>query len=300
MPVIGFLNSLSATSMARPVASFLKGLEESGFVEKRNVIIEYLWAEGHYDRLPALAAEFVRRQVTVIAAIGGDPAALAAKAATSTIPIVFLVGRDPATLGLVSSLSRPGGNATGVNFFVTETEAKRLGLLHELVPAATTVGILMNPKTADAAVELDEMQAAAKRLHQTIDIVNASDEGETEAAFKAFHERNIGAVLVAADPFFNNRRDLIVALAARHAIPAIYPLRDFVDSGGLISYGTSLIDAYHQVAIDVARILHGETAAEIPVVQPTRFEMVINLKTAKALGLNLPSALLATADEVIE
>jgi putative ABC transport system substrate-binding protein len=299
-PVIGFLNSLSAASMARPVAAFLEGLKENGFIENQNVTIDYLWAEGKYDRLPALAAELVRREVTVIAAIGGDPAALAAKAATSTIPIVFLVGRDPVTLGLVSSLNRPGGNATGVNLFITETEAKRIGLLHEMVPAATTLGVLMNPKTADAEAELVEVQAAARTLRQAIDVMNASDELGIEAAFTVFAQSKIGAVLVAADPFFNNRRDLIVALAARHAIPTIYPLRDFADSGGLISYGTSLTDAYRQVAIDVGRILKGEKAAEIPVVQPTKFEMVINLKTAKTLGLTVPNALLATADAVIE
>jgi putative tryptophan/tyrosine transport system substrate-binding protein len=300
IPAIGFLNSLSPAPMARPLAAFLEGLKENGFVENQNVAIDYRWAEGQYDRLPALAAELVRRRVTVIAAIGGDPAALAAKAATSTIPIVFLVGRDPVTLGLVSSLNRPGGNATGVNLFITEMEAKRIGLLHEMVPAATTLGILMNPKTADAEAELIEVQAAGRALHQRIDVVNASNETEIDAAFMAFAQSKIGAILVAADPFFNNRRDLIVALAARHAIPAVYPLRDFADSGGLISYGTSLTDAYRQAAIDVGRILKGDNAADIPVVQPTKFEMVINLKTAKTLGLTVPNALLATADEVIE
>ena len=300
MPVIGFLNSLSAPAVARPTAAFLVALKEAGYDDGQNVAIDYLWAEGHYDRLPALAAELVRRRVTVIAAIGGDPAALAAKAATSTIPIVFLVGRDPVTLGLVSSLNRPGGNATGVNLFITEMEAKRIGLLHEMVPAATTLGVLMNPKTADAEAELIEVQVAGRTLHQRIDVVNASDESEIDAAFTAFAQNKAGAILVAADPFFNNRRDLIVTLAARYAIPAVYPLRDFADSGGLISYGTSLTDAYRQAAIDVVRILKGEKPAEIPVVQPTKFEMVINLKTAKTLGLTVPNALLATADEVIE
>ena len=270
MPVIGFLNSLSAPAVARPTAAFLVALKEAGYDDGQNVAIDYLWAEGHYDRLPALAAELV----------AGDghrcdrrrSCSTAAKAATSTIPIVFLVGRDPVTLGLVSSLNRPGGNATGVNLFITEMEAKRIGLLHEMVPAATTLGVLMNPKTADAEAELIEVQAAGRTLHQRIDVVNASDEPEIDAAFTAFAQNKAGAILVAADPFFNNRRDLIVTLAARYAIPAVYPLRDFADSGGLISYGTSLTDAYRQAAIDVGRILKGEKPAEIPVVQPTNLK----------------------------
>ena len=211
-----------------------------------------------------------------------------------------MVGRDPVKLGLVASLNRPGGNATGVNLFITEMEAKRFGLLHELVPTATTFGVLMNPKTAEAETQLSEVQAAGRTLQQRIEVVNASNEIEIDAAFVALAQSKIGAVLVGADPFFNNRRDLIVSLAARYAIPAIYPLRDFADSGGLVSYGTSLTDAYRQVATYTGRILKGEKPGELPVVQPTRFELVINLKTAKALGLSVPLTLQASADEVIE
>jgi putative tryptophan/tyrosine transport system substrate-binding protein len=300
MPVIGFLNSVSPAAIARPVAAFLQGLKETGYVDGQNVAIEYRWADGQYDRLPALAADLAQHQSAVIAALGGDPPALAAKAATSTIPIVFMVGRDPVELGLVASLNRPGGNATGVNLFVTEMEAKRIGLLHELVPASATLGVLMNPKIADAQTELSEVQAAGRALQQQVEVRNASNDTEIEAAFAAFAQGKIGAVLVAADPSFNYRRELIVALAARLAIPAIYPFRDFADSGGLVSYGTSLTDAYRQAAIYAGRILKGEKAAELPVVQPTKFELVINLKTAKTLGLTIPNSLLATADEVIE
>ena len=238
--------------------------------------------------------------MTVIVSVGGEPPALAAEGATSTIPIVFMVGRDPVGLGLVASVNRPGGNATGVNLFITEMEAKRFGLLHELVPTVTTLGVLMNPKTAEAETQLSEVQAASRTLQQRIEVVNASNEIEIDAAFAALAQSKIGAVLVGADPFFNNRRDLIVSLAARYAIPAIYPLRDFADSGGLVSYGTSLTDAYRQVAIYTGRILKGEKPGEIPIVQPTKFELVINLKTAKALGLTVPLTLQASADEVIE
>jgi putative tryptophan/tyrosine transport system substrate-binding protein len=300
MPVIGFLSSLSSAAVARPVVAFLQGLKEAGYVEGQNVAIEYRWADGQYDRLPALAADLVHRQVTVIVSVGGEPPALAAEGATSTIPIVFMVGRDPVRLGLVASVNRPGGNATGVNLFITEMEAKRFGLLHELVPTVTTLGVLMNPKTAEAETQLSEVQAASRTLQQRIEVVNASNEIEIDAAFAALAQSKIGAVLVGADPFFNNRRDLIVSLAARYAIPAIYPLRDFADSGGLVSYGTSLTDAYRQVAIYTGRILKGEKPGEIPIVQPTKFELVINLKTAKTLGLTVPLTLQASADEVIE
>jgi putative tryptophan/tyrosine transport system substrate-binding protein len=300
MPVIGILSSLSAAAVARPIAAFLQGLKETGYVDGQNVAIEYRWAEGHYDRLPALAADLVQHGAAVIISVGGDPAALAAKAATSTIPTLFMVGRDPVELGLVASLNRPGGNATGINLFITEMEAKRIGLLHEFVPTATSLGVLLNPKTADAATELSAVNAAGRTLQQRIEIENASNDSEIDAAFTAFAQNKIGALLVGADPFFNNRRDLIVSLAARHAIPAIYSLRDFADSGGLVSYGTSLTDAYRQVAIYAGRILKGEKPADLPVVQPTKFELVINLKTAKTLGLTVPNSLLATADEVIE
>jgi putative ABC transport system substrate-binding protein len=230
----------------------------------------------------------------------GLVATLAAKAATTSIPIVFLVGNDPVQLGLVASLNRPGGNATGVNLYITETEAKRIGLLRDLLPTATTLAVLINPKTADAEIQLSEVLAAARALQQQIEVMNASSELDINAAFATLAQRKIGALLVGADPFFNNRRDLIISLAARHAVPAIYPLRDFAVSGGLISYGTSLTDAYRQVGIYAGRILKGEKPGELPVVQPTNFEFVINLKTAKALGLQIPDKILAIADEVIE
>jgi putative ABC transport system substrate-binding protein len=272
----------------------------SGFDEGKTVGIEYRWAEGQYDRLPDLAIDLVRRQVAVIVTVGGDPPALAAKAATSTIPIVFMVGRNPVKFGLVASLNRPGGNATGVNLYITETEAKRIELLRDLVPTATTLAVLMNPKTADAEIQASEVLAAARALRQQIEIMNASSELDIDTAFASLVQRKVGGLLVGADPFFNNRRDLIVSLAARYAIPTVYPLRDFADSGGLISYGTSLTDAYRQVGIYVGRILKGEKPAELPVVQPTKFELVINLKTMKVLGLKVPPTLLALADEVIE
>jgi putative ABC transport system substrate-binding protein len=275
-------------------------LKETGFEEGKTVAIEYRWAEGQYDRLPDLATDLVRRQVAVIVTVGGDPPALAAKAATSTIPIVFMVGRNPVKFGLVESLNRPGGNATGVNLYITETEAKRIGLLRDLLPTATTLAVLINPKTADAEIQLSEVLAAARALQQQIEVMNASSELYINAAFFTLAQRKIGALLVGADPFFNNRRDLIISLAARHAVPAIYPLRDFAVSGGLISYGTSLTDAYRQVGIYAGRILKGEKPGELPVVQATNFEFVINLKTAKALGLQIPDKILAIADEVIE
>jgi len=300
MPLIGFLGSLSPAAVAGPLTAFRQALKEIGYEEGKTVAIEYRWAEGRYERLPELAADLVRRQAAAIVTVGGDPPALAAKAATSTIPIVFMVGRNPVKFGLVTSLNRPGGNATGVNLFIGETEAKRIDLLRQLVPTATTLVVLMNPKTADAETQLSEMQAAGRALQQRIEIVNASNELEIDMAFTTLAQRKISGLLVGADPFFNNRREQITSLAAHHAIPALYPLRDFADSGGLISYGTSLADAYRQVAIYVGRILKGEKPGELPVVQPTKFELVINLKTAKALGLEIPQKLLALADEVIE
>jgi len=292
--------SISPAAVVRPLATFRQVLKETGFEEGKTVAIEYRWAEGQYDRLPDLAIDLVRRQVAVIVTVGGDPPALAAKAATSTIPIVFMVGRNPVKFGLVASLNRPGGNATGVNLYITETEAKRIGLLRDLLPTATTLAVLINPKTADAEIQLSEVLAAARALQQQIEVMNASSELDINVAFVTLAQRKIGALLVGADPFFNSRRDLIISLAARHAVPAIYPLRDFAVSGGLISYGTSLTDAYRQVGIYAGRILKGEKPGELPVVQPTNFEFVINLKTAKALGLQIPDKILAIADEVIE
>jgi putative tryptophan/tyrosine transport system substrate-binding protein len=300
VPLIGFLGSISPGAVVRPLAAFRQALKEAGFDEGKTVAIEYRWAEGQYERLPDLAADLVRRQAAVIVSVGGDPPALAAKAASATIPIVFMVGRDPVRFGLVASLNRPGGNATGVNLYISETEAKRIGLLRDFLPAVPTLAVLINPKTADAEIQLGEITAAARALRQQIEFMNAGNERDIDAAFATLAQQKAGALLVGADPFFNSRRDLIVSLAARYAIPAIYPLRDFADAGGLISYGTSLTEGYRQIAIYAARILKGEKPGELPVVQPTKFELVINLKTAKALGLPVPDKLLALADEVIE
>ncbi len=300
MPVVGFLGGLSPAVVARPVSAFLAALKESGYIDGQNVAIEYRWAEGQYDRLPALAADLVGRQVTVIVALGGDPAALAAKNATPTIPIIFLLGGDPVKLGVVASLSRPGGNATGVNFFLAEMEAKRLDLLHELVPTATKLAVLANPKTASAGAQLSDVRSAGRALGQNIEVFNASNEADIDTAFEIIAQNKIGGLLLSADPFFNNQREQILALAARYAIPTVYFFREFPASGGLLSYGTSITDAYRQVGLYVGLILKGAKPADLPVMQPTKFELVINLKTAKTLGVTVPQALLVAADEVIE
>jgi putative ABC transport system substrate-binding protein len=300
MPVVGFLGPASAGPSAHLVAGFRLGLQETGFVEGHNAAIEYRWAEGQYDRVPALAADLVRRQVAVIVTVGGETSAVAAKAATTTIPIVFNIGGDPVKLGLVASLARPGGNATGVNIFTTELAEKRLGLLRDVVPAATTIAVLSNPSFAPAVVNARESEAAARAIGKELVIFNASSDAEIETAFAKIALARPGALLVGADPFFNSRRGLIVALAARHAIPAIYEWREFAEAGGLISYGTSLVEAYRQQGIYAGRILKGEKSANLPVVQLSKFELVINLNTAKALGLAIPPGVLAIADEVIE
>ena len=300
MPVVGFLNSTSPAPWAYLVAAFRRGLGDAGYVEDRNVAIEYRWAEGQYDRLPVLAADLVRRQVAVIVATGGSSSGLAAKAATSTIPIVFTSG-DPVRGGLVASLSRPGGNATGVVVTVgTAMEGKRLGLLREMVPTATLIAVLLNPGTLIFETQLNDVQEAARAVGQHIHILHANSEREVDTAFAKMVEVRAGALLVAADPIIFGQRDRLVALAARHAVPAIYELREYAVVGGLMSYGTNLVDAYHLVGIYTGRVLKGEKPADLPVVQSTRFEFVINLKTAKALGLTVPPTLLARADEVIE
>jgi putative ABC transport system substrate-binding protein len=300
MPLIGFLNGFSATEWALLLAEFRSGLNEAGYVEGRNVAIEYRWAEGHFDRLPSLASELVRRQVTAIVATGGSTTATAAKAATSTIPIIFGIGSDPVKLGLVASLNRPGGNATGVFFLTAELEGKRLGLLREIVPTTAPITVLLNPKLASFDARVKSVRAAASAVGQQIQIVHASDEREIDAAFATFAQLRAAALLVGADPFFLTQRDRIAALAARQKLPAIYEQREFAVAGGLMSYGTSLTDATRRVGIYAGRVLKGEKPADLPVVQSDKFELVINLKTAKALGLEVPPSLLARVDEVIE
>ena len=300
MPAVGFLSSLSAAALAGPVAAFRDGLQSAGYTEGKNVEIEFRWADGHYDRLPALAADLVTRQVAVIVTVGGDPPAFAAKAASTTIPIVFMVGRDPVELGLVRSLNRPGGNATGINLLLTEMESKRIELIRQLVPTRNVLAVLVNPKNADADVQLKVIQSAAHVLNEQIKIFNVSTEVELDKAFANFREDDIGGFIVVADPFFVNRRDQIISSAARGRFPGVYFLREFAESGGLASYGSNLAEAYRQAGIYAGKILTGVKPNDLPVVQPTKFDLVINLKTAKALGLNVPSSLLAIADEVIE
>jgi putative ABC transport system substrate-binding protein len=298
VPVVGFLNSRSAGEAAGIVAAFQQGLHEAGFVEGQNVAIEYRWAEGHYDRVPGMAAELVRRQVAVIAAGGGS--ALAAKMATATIPIVFISDDDPIKLGLVASLNRPGGNVTGIYQLSSGLEAKRLGLLHELAPSAATVAVLVNPNYPDAQSQLAEVEEAAGTLGVQLLVLKASSEGDFDGVFATIIQRQVGVLLVASDPFLFSRRDQLIALAARHAVPAIYQFRESAVSGGLMSYGTRLADSYHQIGVYTGQILKGAKPAELPVVQSARFEFVLNLKTAKALGLTIPSSMLVRADEVIE
>jgi putative tryptophan/tyrosine transport system substrate-binding protein len=301
MPVIGLLDPRSPDELADRLRGFRQGLKEIGYVEGENVVIEYRWAEGQNDRLPALAAELVRRQVAVIAATGGHPAAFAAKAATTAIPIVFVASDDPVRLGLVASLARPGGNLTGINFFSGELTAKRLGLLHELVPAATRVAVLVNPANAvNVESTLREVGVAAPTIGLQIQILNAGTIREINAAFATFVHARPDALLVGIDPFFNSRRTQLVHLATRHALPASYPARDFVEAGGLMSYGANIADAWRQVGSYAGRILRGAKPLDLPVVQSSKFELIINHQTATMLGLEVPATLLARADEVIE
>jgi putative ABC transport system substrate-binding protein len=301
MPVVGLLISYSLDpSGQRLLAAFREGLKESGYEEGRNVMIEYLSAEGHYDRLPALAADLVRGRVAVIAAVGGSPAALAAKVATASIPIVFQIGVDPVHDGLVASLNRPSGNLTGIANLAVEIGPKRLELLRELLPSATVVGALVNPTRRNAEIESRELQAAARRLEIKLHLLHASTDSDLDMVFAALDQLQAGGLVISGDPFFNSRSEQLGALTVRNAVPAIYQFRDFVAAGGLISYGTSLTNAHRLAGIYVGRILKGEKPADLPVQQSTKVELVINLKTAKTLGLEVPPTLLARADEVIE
>ena len=300
MPVIGFLGGGSPDAFAHVVDAFRQGLYETGFAEGQNVTIEYRWAEGQYDRLPALVADLIRQKPAVIVATGGDVGVRAAKKAATAIPIVFTSGSDPVAAGFVSSLNRPGGNVTGVSLFVSVLEVKKLDLLRELVPTAAVIGFLLNPNNPRADVDTADMQAAARALGKQLLILKAGSENDLDAVLTNLAQQRVDALVVHTEPFFLSRRDHLVELAARHSIPTIYGLREFAAAGGLISYGTKLSDSYRQVGIYTGRILKGEKPADLPVMQPTKFEFVINLKAAKALGLTVPTSLLVRADEVIE
>jgi putative ABC transport system substrate-binding protein len=300
IPVIGALGSGSAAGHVPMAAAFREGLKDTGYVEGQNIVIEYRWAEGQYDQLPAMAADLVRHQVALVAVLGGGAGAFAAKAATRTIPIVFVVGVDPVESGLVPSLRRPGGNITGVSLFSGELEAKRLELLHELIPAAAVIGLLVNPNFPGSDVQLRDAQKAARTLGLQLIVASASSEREFDTAFATLVHQRAGALVVGADAFFLGLRDQIVALAGRHALPTIYAQREYAAAGGLMSYGTALASAFREQGRYVGRILKGEKPADLPVQQSTTVELIINLKTAKTLGLGFPLSLLGRADEVIE
>jgi putative ABC transport system substrate-binding protein len=300
IPCVGFLSSRSPGESEDVVAAFRQGLAESGYIVGQNVAIEYRWAEGQYDRLPMLAGDLVRMGVAAILAAGGPPSALAAKKATTTIPIVFSASDDPVGLGLVPSLSHPGGNVTGMSVFNTTLSAKRFALLHEFVPTVRTIGYLTNPANPSTRLEVEAVQEAAKASAIDVQVFKASNDQEIEVAFADLSAQRIGAVIVAGEPFFDSKRAFIVGLAAKHAIPASYSWRQNVVLGGLLSYGTSIIDSYRGAGVYCGRILKGERPADLPVMQPTKFALTINLKTAKSLGLTVPPALLTGADEVVE
>jgi putative tryptophan/tyrosine transport system substrate-binding protein len=301
LPVVGFVNARTADASVRLADAFRKGLTETGYVEGQNVTVEYHWLEGKYDRLPSLMADFVRRRVAVIATPRSNPASLAAKAATKTIPIVFGVGEDPVKLALVASLARPGGNATGINFFLSEVLAKRLGLLHELVPKAVRIAVLVNPANASTAeATLREIPEAARAIGLQTQVLNASTSREIEAAFATLVRDRADALFIAPDGFFVSRRVQFATLAARHGIPAAHTVREEVEAGGLMSYATDNADMFHRVGFYTGQVLKGAKPVDLPVMQSTKFEFVINLQTARALGLDVPATLLARADEVIE
>jgi putative ABC transport system substrate-binding protein len=299
-PLIGFLNSGSADVYSNRITAFQQGLRQFGYIDGENVVIVYRWALGQYDRLPAFAAELVEKQVSVLVATGGEPAALAAKSATLSIPIVFAIGGDPIKLGLVASYNRPGGNATGANILAAEMDGKRLGLLHELMPNASHVGVLLNPNFPAYADQLNDVQQAARIANLEVEILRANTDGEIDAAFEICSRKRVKALVLTASPFFDTRRDKLVGLAAGHELPTIYHFGEFAVAGGLMSYGVSIPHIYRQIGVYAGRILKGDNPANLPVQQPTKFEMVINLRTAKTLGLTIPPTLLARADEVIE
>jgi putative ABC transport system substrate-binding protein len=299
-PLIGFMSGRSLDDSAHLVAAFHQGLREAGFVEGKNVTVEYRWALGQYDRLPALAADLVKRPVTVIAAVGGDVSAVAAKQATSTIPIVFGMGGDPTRARLVDSLGRPGGNATGFTLLTSELEPKRLGLLRDLLPDAGVIAVLINPNFPPAAGQLAALEKAAQVTSQRLSIFRVSNDGELNAGLAAVLQQRVGALLVAADPYLDTRRQQLITFAAQNKLPAIYQFREFAVDGGLMSYGPSITDSYRQAGNYVGQILKGAKPSDLPVLQPTKFELVINLKTAKALGLAIPPGLISFADDVIE
>lgn len=299
-PVIGFLSARSPVESAGLVAAFRRGLAENGTIEGLSVAIDYRWALGEYDRLPAMASELVHRPVAVFVTVGGDASVRAAMAATKNIPIIGIFADDPVASGLVASLNRPGGNATGVFNFNPTLEAKRLGLLHELVPQAATIGVLVNPNYPPAASQLKGVEEAARTIGLGTLAMRASNDGEIEAAFESAIQQRIRILAVTSDPFFNTRSEKLVALATRHAMPTVYPFREYVAAGGLMSYGVDLSEMYRQVGIYAGQVVKGVKPADLPIMQPVKFELVINVKTAKTLGLTIPSTLLASADEVIE
>jgi putative ABC transport system substrate-binding protein len=298
MPVVGFMSSRSAADSSREVVAFRQGLAETGYEEGRNVAVEFRWAQGQFDPLPAIAGELVRRPVAVLAAVGLS--ARVAKAATTTIPIVFGTGLDPVEEGLVTSLNRPGGNVTGATFLSALLGAKRLGLLRDLVPGADVIALLVNPNTNVGQAQTKDVQEAARALGQSLVVLHGGSDESIDASFAALTQQHVAALMVGADPFFDTRRDRLIALAARHQVPAIYQLREYALAGGLMSYGASITDMYRQIGLYVGRILKGEKPGDLPVVQVTKFELVINLKTAKALGVKISDNLLTLADEVIE